>query len=62
MRLTQEGLRIFFAQWEEHLGKPLREQGNAERPTPRDILGRQVERFAASLRNGSPYQPFLYGG
>lgn len=62
VRLTQEGLRIFFAQWEEHLGKPLREQGNAERPTPRDILGRQVERFAASLRNGSPYQPFLYGG
>lgn len=61
VRLTREGLRIFFAQWEDHLLKPLREQGCPERISPQGILRRQVDRIAASLRTGEPYQPFLYG-
>lgn len=61
VRLTREGLKIFFTQWEEHLDKPLRECGQKQRISPHAILRRQVDRLAASLR-GAGYQPFLYGG
>lgn len=62
VRLNREGARVFFTHWEEHLRKPMREQGSPERPAPQDLLGRQVERFVSSLRSGATYRPFLYGG
>lgn len=61
VRLTREGLKIFFALWEEHLDKPLRECGQEKHISPHALFRRQVDRFAASLRGGENYQPFLYG-
>lgn len=62
VRLTREGLKLFFHHWENHLLKPLRESGVEEQISPRAILKRQIERLVASLRHESSYQPFLYGG
>lgn len=61
VRLTREGAKIFFAIWEDHLNKPLREYGQKKYISPHALLRRQVERIAASLRSDESYQPFLYG-
>ncbi|MBI3090674.1 MAG: CRISPR-associated endonuclease Cas1 [Candidatus Tectomicrobia bacterium] len=62
VRLTRDGLRLFFREWEKHLLRPLREQESDAKIEPTALLRRQVERLAVSLRGGEPYQPFRYGG
>jgi CRISPR-associated protein Cas1 len=64
VRLTRDGLKVFFRAWGEHLEKPLPEvEGESSRDrTPMALLRRQVDRFAAMLRGGDPYQPFLLRG
>lgn len=61
VRLTREGLKVFFEHWEAHLLRPIREKGNNERLATMELLHRQVDRIAASVRGSLPYQPFLYG-
>jgi len=60
--LTDDGRKSFFMAWEKHLLKPMRCAGLEERLTPRQIIRRQVDEYAASLRQNRPYTPFLYGG
>jgi len=59
VRLGRDGLKRFFREWETHLGRPLRERETGDRIAPRALLRRQVDRFAADLRGGEPYKPFL---
>jgi len=64
VRLTREGLKVFFREWEAHLLRPLREKGieEAARLAVMPLLRRQIERLASDLRGGERYAPFLYGG
>lgn len=62
VRLTRDGLKLFFKTWEEFLLKPLRERDNPDRVSGMDLVRRQVERFASALRHGGGYEPFRYGG
>ena len=62
VRLTRQGLKKFFFQWEKFLLRELPEQGAEERITTTSLLRRQVDRIAADLRGQAPYEPFLYGG
>ncbi|WP_152050238.1 hypothetical protein [Tautonia marina] len=66
VRLTREGLKPFFTEWETHLLRPLREaEPDAEGPdrlAVRPLLDRQIERLVADLRGGPAYRPFVYGG
>ncbi len=60
-RMKRETLREFFQEWERWLHTPMREHKSDERPTPLEIMRRQAERLAASVRHGEPYQPFIFG-
>jgi CRISPR-associated protein Cas1 len=62
VRLTRDGLKVFFEHWEGHLQKPMREKDAEGKIAPLELLRRQVERLAASLRGKGPYAPFRYGG
>ncbi|MFZ5588008.1 MAG: CRISPR-associated endonuclease Cas1 [Thermodesulfobacteriota bacterium] len=62
VRLTREGLKVFFREWEKNLQRTIREREQTERPTVLALLRRQVERLAADLRGGEPYRPLAYGG
>ncbi len=62
VRLTREGLKVFFEHWETHLLKPMREQGVEGKVSTIDLVHRQVDRLAASLRGTRQYTSFLYGG
>ncbi|MBF0290827.1 MAG: CRISPR-associated endonuclease Cas1 [Nitrospinae bacterium] len=62
VRLTTEGRKIFFYEWEKHLRKPIRVKNAEEKKSPLQIIRDQVEILAASFRGGKEYQPFLYGG
>lgn len=64
LHLTREGLQCFFQAWHEALAAPLREKdGEASAPLAAEaLLGRQVERFVETLRQGRPYRPFLARG
>ncbi|MEO5365634.1 MAG: CRISPR-associated endonuclease Cas1 [Magnetococcus sp. WYHC-3] len=62
VRLTREGLKLFFRSWGEHLDQPLPDaEAGAEGGefTPVALLRRQVDRVAMALRTGEPYRPFL---
>jgi CRISPR-associated protein Cas1 len=63
VRLTADGHKTFFREWEAHLARPLREKGAAaaERLEVRGMLRRQIDRLAADLRGGAVYAPFEYG-
>lgn len=63
VRLTREGLKVFFRAWGEHLEKPLPDaeapgDGPGGRIVPSALIRRQVDRLAAALRGGEPYRPF----
>lgn len=60
VRLTREGLKRFFEEWERHLQRPLPERGTSERLDVHSLLRRQVERLVADLRGKEPYRPYLY--
>ena len=57
VRLTREGMRIFFRTWEAFMDAPL--PGIGEEMSPEEVLRRQVERLAAHVRDQTPYQPLL---
>jgi len=61
VRLTRDGMKRFFLEWEAHLRRPLREIGAAAGITPLELMRRQVEALAADLRGAQRYAPFLYG-
>lgn len=61
VRMTRDGLKRFFAEWEKHLLRPLRDAEAGEPIGPLPLLVRQVDRFAADLRGGEPYRPFRFG-
>ena len=60
VQLDDEGIKIFFREWEIFLQKPLPEK-NSEPVTPLSLLSRQVDRLASSLREQKIYQPFTFG-
>ena len=63
VRTTRDGLKRFFREWEKHLLTPLRDaETSPEKIAVAPLLNRQIERLAADLRGGDPYQPFHYGG
>ena len=62
VRMIRDGMRRFFREWASFWQRPLREQGAAARPTPGEVLRRQVDRLAADLRGTAAYEPFHYGG
>ncbi|MEO5348311.1 MAG: CRISPR-associated endonuclease Cas1 [Magnetococcus sp. YQC-3] len=67
VRLTAAGLKLFFRVWGEHLARPVGDAESLGEPgelplTPMQLLRRQVDRLAASLRHGEPYRPFLLRG
>ena len=57
VRLTQDGLRVFVAEWEKHLDRPVRERGTAAALSVHQVMRRQAERLASDLRGGEAYQP-----
>lgn len=57
VRLTREGMRIFFRTWEAFMDAPL--PGISEEMSPEEVLRRQVARLAAHVRDQTPYQPLL---
>lgn len=62
VRLTRPGLKTFFRAWEEHLAQPMREKGGDEKITPRDLIARQIDRLAMSVRGKESYRPFRFEG
>ncbi|MBF0155434.1 MAG: CRISPR-associated endonuclease Cas1 [Magnetococcales bacterium] len=58
VRLNREGLRLFFRAWGEHLEKPLPESGGGK-VSPQELIRRQVNRMAMTLRGEDQYEPFL---
>jgi CRISPR-associated protein Cas1 len=57
VRLTREGLRQFFVEWEKYLERPVRGVEGSDTPLLAAI-GRQVDAFAAGVRGGGIYEPF----
>ena len=57
VRLTREGMRIFFRTWEAFMDTPL--PGIEEEISPEELLRRQVDRLADHVRDRAPYQPLL---
>lgn len=60
--LTDEGRRVFFREWERALLKPIKLATSGQKLPPRDIIRRQVNEYAMSLREKRNYEPFRYGG
>jgi CRISPR-associated protein Cas1 len=60
VRLTRKGQKIFFPAWEASLRTPIRELGASDPIAPVDLLVRQIDALAMSLRRGDPdaYNPF----
>ena len=58
VRLTREGLKIFFKAWGEYLERPVQEVGG-EKLSPAVLIRRQVNRMAMAFRGEEVYQPFL---
>ncbi|MBI2190413.1 MAG: CRISPR-associated endonuclease Cas1 [Planctomycetes bacterium] len=61
VRLTRDGLKTFFSEWEKHLLRPLRCASSNEDLAVLPLVRRQVDGLAADLQGNKPYVPFLYG-
>ncbi len=61
IRLTRDGLKVFFREWEKHLATPVRDKETGGAISVAEILRRQVDRLAASLRGTEVYKSFLFG-
>jgi CRISPR-associated protein Cas1 len=59
VRLTDEGLKIFFRIWAKTMRSTLREEGQ-ENPSVEEALRRQVDRYAMAVRGQTPYKPFQF--
>jgi len=55
MRMTRDGLRTFFPQWEEHLAR--KRQAGDKTASFRDQVVSMVDSFAAALRSGAAFDP-----
>lgn len=64
VRLSHDGRRLFLAEWETQLARPLREIGlpAEQRLDTNRLVRRQVDRLVTDLRGGEPYLPFRFGG
>jgi CRISPR-associated protein Cas1 len=58
VRMTRDGLRAFFVEWEKFLLRPVRGADGQDVPVVA-ALGRQVDAMARALAEGSVYQPFV---
>ncbi|MDR1611388.1 MAG: CRISPR-associated endonuclease Cas1 [Planctomycetota bacterium] len=58
--LTDEGLRLFFFEWEKWLALPIGDADNPEFDF-NPCLARQVDRWAGALKQGG-YRPHRFGG
>ncbi|MBF0141562.1 MAG: CRISPR-associated endonuclease Cas1 [Magnetococcales bacterium] len=61
VRLTREGLKIFFTAWGNYLERPLLQAGG-EKSTVNDLLRQQVNHMAMAIRGEREYQPFRLDG
>ena len=59
VRLTREGMKIFFREWERHWALPLSEQGASNVGA---TITEQIEGFVRHVRGASKYEPFLLRG
>ena len=59
VRLTRDGLRIFFRAWETFMDAPL--AGLEEDVSPEALLRRQVDRLAGHVRGHATYVPLRLG-
>ncbi|MBF0154081.1 MAG: CRISPR-associated endonuclease Cas1 [Magnetococcales bacterium] len=64
IRLTREGLKIFFRAWGEHLERTLPEvESESDEETgkasPASLIRRQVDRLVVAIRTDAEYRPFL---
>ncbi len=57
VRLTRDGMHIFFRAWEAFMDAPL--PGIAENIAPENLIRRQADRLAAHVRQRDPYKPLL---
>lgn len=58
VRLTREGLQVFFRHWERHLATSMREADAGATAAAADVMRRQVERLASALKDDVEYRPF----
>lgn len=58
VRMTQSGLRKFFAHYEKRMARPLGRRGAGRDRVLRDVLRRQVRRLERSVLRGEDYVPF----
>ena len=58
VRMTRDGLRTFFIEWEKFLLRPLRVAHGEDHPVPAMLVG-QVDAMARALVDGLPYEPFV---
>ena len=61
VRMSDEGLKLFFREWHKALASPLHE-ADGTIVSGDDALRRQVERFAAALKTGTPYAALRLAG
>jgi len=59
IRLTREGMRTFFTEWERALLQTV--SSDKQELDVRALLRRQVDRLAAHVRGQTGYAPFCYG-
>ena len=55
VRLTRDGMQIFFRLWEAFMDRPL--PGLKERLSPEELMQRQADRLAAHVRSRAQYAP-----
>lgn len=59
VRLTREGLKLFFPAWEKALSQEVGVTDDAVRSSFRDLVRRQVDRIALAMRGTADYVPVL---
>ena len=61
VRLTRDGLKLFFFHWEKHLLTQLRDAEGGNPIAVRPLLIRQIERLVADFRGKEAYRAFQFG-
>ena len=57
VRLTRAGLKIFLAEWQKNLDRPVKEDAAEAALSAYQVIRRQVGRIASDLRGGDAYEP-----
>lgn len=58
VRLTRDGMKVFFVEWEKFLRRPVRGADGADVGVVQAI-GRQIDALAKALSTGGEYHPFV---